>query len=227
MKNALLLSVFLSSWVCSSGYAAQKTTNNTSNSYLVSEKTTYTIVDSIKDLSYASIRRIEVLIAIPKGRSKTEVTETLKRAATEIARREKPNALVVEAFSEGDQYKHGSFTAGEAIWAPNGKWEDAGKKAEYKVTVNLGKLYFEAINKNIPNKGDTVKLASRSGRNIAISSKRDSWEDEDIIKKVPSGTTAFIIERYEEALSPEYVFVRYKIKVGNFIGWVGKDDIAF
>ena len=79
----------------------------------------------------------------------------------------------------------------------------------------------------MPSKGDIVTLTSRNRKNISISAKRDSWVDEDIIKKVPTGTKAQVIERYEEAISPHHKFVRYKIKVDNTIGWVGEEDISF
>ena len=121
---------------------SQKSSAQNELPYIISPWTSYKVVGDIKDLSYASIKRIEVLIAIPKGRTQEQVEETLKRAAYEIAKREKPKALVVKAFSEEDQFKHGSYTAGEAIWAPDGKWENAGLKSEYKVTIKLGKIYF-------------------------------------------------------------------------------------
>ena len=59
-----------------------------------------------------------------------------------------------------------------------------------------------------------------------MSKNRDSWVDEDIIAKLPAGKKASVLERYEEALSPDHKFVRYLIQVDNIKGWIDSEDIA-
>ena len=194
---------------------------------IIAENSSYKEVLDIKDLSYGNIRRIEAIISMPKGRTEEEVSTTLKRAATEIGNREKPNALVVKGFAEGDKYRHGTYTAGEAIYAPNGKWEDASISAPISISIKLGKLYFQEENlKKIPKKNDEVTLVSINNNLIKISKNRDSWVDEDIIAALPAGKKAVVIQRYEEALSPDYKLVRYLIQVDNIKGWVNAKDIT-
>ena len=189
-------------------------------------RTSYKEVGDIKDLSYKNVKRISILISIPQGRTKEEVKATLERAAKEIGEREKPNALAVKGFAEDDKFRHGTYTAGEAIYAPNGKWEDAALSNPISISVKLGTLYFQNEKKLlVPQKNDTVTLVSKSGKPIKISNKRNSWVDEDIIAKFPAGEKAVVIEIYEEALSPDYKFVRYLIKVDNVKGWVDAGDI--
>ena len=187
----------------------------------------YKEVGTIKDLSYGNTKRIEALISIPRGRTEEEVKATLKRAAKEIGEREKPNALVVQGFAEGDKYKHGTYTSGQAIYAPNGKWEDASLSAPMSISVKLGSLYFQDEKVSlVPQKNDEVTLVSKNDKLIKISKSRDSWVDEDIIAKLPAGKKAVVLERYEEALSPDYKFVRYLVKVGKIKGWVDDEDIS-
>ena len=194
---------------------------------ITTENSTYNEVGTIKDLSYDNIKRIEILISIPRGRTENEVKATLKRAAKEIGEREKPNALVVKGFAEGDKYRHGTYTAGEAIYAPNGKWEDASLSAPISISVKLGSLYFQDEKVSlVPQKNDEVILVSKSNKLIKISKSRDSWVDEDIIATLPAGKKAVVLERYEEALSPDYKLVRYLIEVDNIKGWVNGKDVS-
>ena len=193
----------------------------------ITENSSYTEVGAIKDLSYDNTKRIEALITIPHGRTEEEVEATLKRAAKEIGEREKPKALVVKGFAEGDKYQHGTYTAGEAIYAPNGKWEDASTSAPILIQIKLGSLYFQDEKASlVPQKNDEVTLVSKNNELIDLSKKRDSWGEEDIIAKLPAGKKAVVIERYEEALSPDYKLVRYLIKVDNLEGWVFDVDIS-
>ena len=193
----------------------------------ITENSSYKEVGSIKDLSYGNTKRIEALISIPRNRTEEEVKATLKRAAKEIGEREKPNALVVKGFAEGDKYRHGTYTAGEAIYAPNGRWEDASTSAPMSISVKLGTFYFQNEKTSlVPQKNDEVTLVSKNNKLIKISKNRDSWVDEDIIAKLPAGKKAIVLEKYEEALSPDYKFVRYFIKVGNIKGWVDAEDIS-
>lgn len=102
---------------------------------------------------------------IQRGRTEEEVKVTLKRAAKEIGEREKPNALVVKGFAEGDKYRHGTYTAGEAIYAPNGRWEDASTFAPISISVKLSSLYFQDEKASlVPQKDDEVTLVSKNNK---------------------------------------------------------------
>lgn len=229
MKTIItLLTIFIIMIGCYNKEVEQKNQQKTSQiETVITENSSYREVGDIKDLSYGNVKRLEVIILIPRGRTQKEVKSTLKRAAKEIGEREKPNALVIKGFAEGDKYRHGTYTAGEAIYAPNGRWEDASTTAPMSISVKLGSLYFQDVKKSlVPQKNDEVTLVSKNGKFIKISKNRDSWVDEDIISKLPAGKKAIVLERYEETLSPDYKFIRYLIKVGNIKGWVNAEDIA-
>lgn len=196
-------------------------------SITITKNTSYKEVLPIKDLSTGVAKRIEATIAIPRGRTYGEVRNTLQRAAKEIGERETFDAMVVNGFGDGDKYRHGSYTAGRAILAPNGKWEDAAKSTPKSISVELGVLYFaEDKTAAVPQENDMVILVSKNNSMIKVSKNRDSWVDEDIIAKFPVGTKAIILEKYEEALSPSYKFVRYMIKVNNTTGWVFGENVS-
>jgi len=148
----------------------------------------------------------------------------LRRAAFEIAERENPNALSVFGFASDDEYSHGTYTAGEAIWAPNGKWEDADEDDPPRVTVTLGKLYFQDPVDVIP-EGSSIELFSDSGDKIHLSRTFDGWEDSEIIQSYPSGMKAIIVESRTEALTPDHALIRYLVEIKNVRGWVHSYEI--
>ena len=153
----------------------------------IAENSSYKEVGTIQDYSYANTKRIEALISIPRGRTEEEVKATLKRAAKEIGERENPNALAVKGFAEGENYRHGTYTVGEAIYAPNGRWEDASASAPMSIQVKLGSMYFQDEKASlVPQKNDEVTLVSKNNELIELSKNRESWGDEDIIAKLPA-----------------------------------------
>lgn len=232
MRRKISLIMMVSCLICFIGCSTtdveEKNPQNTEKlETTIAENSSYKEVGTIKDLSFGKTKRIEALISIPRGRTEEEVKATLKRAAKEIGKRKKPNALVVKGFAEGDNYRHGTYTAGEAIYAPNGRWEDASTSAPMSIQVKLGSLYFQDEKASlVPQKNDEVTLVSKNNELIKLSKNRDSWSDEDIIAKLPAGKKAVVLERYEEALSPDHKFVRYLIKVDNIKGWVFGEEIS-
>jgi len=186
-------------------------------------RTSYKEVDKIGDVSMygGRIKRIVAHIVIPLNRTEEEVRATLKRAAIEIGTRERAKATTVKGYRPQDKIRTGVSTAGQATYAPNGKWEDASIKAPMAVTVEFSKdsLYFKKDEPPIKTeeKQDLI-LTSKGGKPINISYKRDSWADEDIIAKIPSGTRALVLQRHKEAITPEMLFIRYRVRVN----WKGK-----
>ena len=84
--------------------------------------TSFTEVGLTRDVSYGRVTRYEYAITVPPGRTRAEVEATLLRAAESIGRREKPDALIVQAYRQGDT-PSGVYTVGQAVWAPGGRWE--------------------------------------------------------------------------------------------------------
>ena len=193
----------------------------------IAKNSSYKEVGPIKDLSYGVpvVKRIVATITIPRNRTEEEVINTLKRAAKEIAKREKPDALAVKAFAEGENVSYGTYTAGEAVYAPNGKWEDAALSAPFSISVTLGKVYFQD-NKNSLKKGDSFILVSNSNEPIDISSQRNSSYENEIIAKLPVGSTGVILDKYVK-LSPYVKITRYLIKSGDIQGWVYSDNVSY
>jgi hypothetical protein len=95
----------------------------------------YRQAGSVEDTSYLGIRRFSIRIAIPPGHSRDEEAEALKEAAVHLAQREGANATIVFAYRPGDDTTR-VYTVGRAIFAPNGRWEDAGSSAPKSVTID-------------------------------------------------------------------------------------------
>jgi len=198
-------------------------------------RTSYKEVDKIRDVSMSGgrIKRIVARIVIPLGRTEEEVRATLKRAAIEIGTRERAKATTVKGYRPQDKIRTGVWMAGQATYAPNGKWVDASIKAPMAVSVEFSKdsLYFKKDDP--PTKTEEKQnpiLISKSGKPINISRERDSWTDEDIIAKIPSGTHALVLQRHEEAMTPDMLFVRCRVRVNwkgkKIEGWVHGFDIG-
>jgi len=196
-----------------------------SNNISFNKKKQYKIVRSIRDISYANIIRKVVYITIPKGLSEKEVIELLKKATKEIRKSVKENALLIKCYADGDDFTKEVYTVGQVIYAPNGKWEDAGISAPKKINITLAKIYFTKDKINELAVGDWVTLTSKNSDTVSISSKRDSWTSEDIIKKVQVGTKVQILEIYEEPITPDDIFKRIKVKIGKINGWVNEHEI--
>lgn len=187
----------------------------------------YVVVKHDPDVNYANIIRKVIRITLPDNLSKQEVEENLKHAAWNEYNKEKPNALMVYAYRQSDNY-NGGYTVGQAILAPNGKWENAGENGPMQVSINLGTTYFEKPEKTLK-AGTKVKLKDEYDPKLGISGKLDKWNDEDFIVKVPNGTNAEIVEVKKQALSPGFTMTRYRVKVKykgkTYIGWVNESDM--
>jgi hypothetical protein len=181
-------------------------------------------------VSYSGVKRVKAFIVIPLGRTEEEVRETLKQAAITIGKREKAAATSIFAYRPQD-VSAVTYTAGSAIYAPNGRWEDAALKAPMSVTVELAKLYFqEAGSTDKVGKGQNTILVSKISKFIEISQKRGSWGQNDIIARIPQNTPVSVLEVYETPLTPSSMFVRYLVRVhweGKTVeGWVHGDNIT-
>ena len=117
-----------------------------------------------------------------------------------------------------------------AVYAPNGEWGDAGENAAKEVSIQLGDLYFQEKEADTPGQGSKVTLTSTDGSSIGISRSRDEWTRDQIIANMPSGSTAMVLERYEKALSADFLFIRYRVRTtynGNQVeGWVHEEEIS-
>jgi hypothetical protein len=163
--------------------------------------------------------------------SREQLTSALTDAVKAISLKYGGNAAMVFAYRAQDKdIANSAWTVGKAVYAPNGRWEDAAEAMAMKVSVELGDLYFQKQAKDVPKKGTEITLKSANGTAVSVSRSRDVWTEDHIITKVPSGTPATVVSRYEKALSANYVFVRYQISAslqGRTVeGWVHEEEVT-
>lgn len=107
------------------------------------DPTSYSLASAIQALDYLDASRAMRKIFVPTGRSNSELEATLQRAARELAAESRANAVKVLAYRPRDD-PSGSQTVGEAIYAPNGRWEDAGSSGPRRMSLKLNDLYFSS-----------------------------------------------------------------------------------
>lgn len=188
-------------------------------------RTSYKQVGKLRDLSYGRVRRLEATVVIPRGRTREEVLKTLQIAARKIAARTHPDALVVNAFAEGEEWRPGTYTVGRAIYAPNGRWEDAGTAGPMRVNVELGSAYFTQSRAKFK-EGSRVILHSPDGSPVPLYSDRGSWDERDVVASFSSGTPATVLEVYTEVLGGgTHTLRRYLVRVGVLKGWLDEKNL--
>lgn len=191
---------------------------------LAVEKTSYTQAGSIKDVSYPLARRFSSRVVVPLGRTREEVTATLERAARDLAQKTDADAVMVFAYRPGDR-PEGIYSVGRAVYAPNGKWENADDGGPMQVSVDLRDLYFAPPDTS-GSPGDTVALNDPYGDRVDLSNEYGKWGDDNIVAQVPNGSKAVILERESEPMGNQE-FVRYRVRTLGATrreGWVHKGD---
>jgi hypothetical protein len=193
------------------------------------ESASYRQIGPIEDTSYANVKRISAYIVVPTGLSEKELRILLKDAVTTLGKQHRASAAMILAYREEDEVT-GHWTAGKAVYAPGGKWEDAGKASPMQVQIEVGKVYFEKQEEKIPERGDKVVLEKSDRKFISLSRSRDAWGDDQIIASVPVDTTARVLEHYKAAITSDYILVRYLVSTtlhGKKIqGWVFNDEVS-
>lgn len=185
----------------------------------------YRVIGTPRSLHYADVRRFDVRIRVQRGHSRKRLSQLLESAARQQAHELNADAVDISAFAVGDEAT-GIATAGRAILAPNGNWEDAAKDDPIAVrVVFLAEGYFrDPSDSGRWAEGSRVRLSSSNGRPIGVSRSRTSWYPEDLRARVPGGTRATILERHSSANFDGSEFVRYRVRVahrGRIIeGWV-------
>lgn len=190
----------------------------------------YKQVGEIENVSYGDVRRFSARIVVPDGLSSKQLTEMLTDAVKAVTIKYNANAAMVFAFRTKDKdIATSTWTVGRAVYAPNGEWGDAAENAEKKTVVQLGKIYFQPEKANTLKSGSKTTLTSENETPIEVSRSRDVWLPDQIIAKIPSGTSVIILERYEKALTSEFIFARYRIKASyqekEIEGWVFEEDV--
>lgn len=195
-------------------------------------KPDYKIAET-RDVSFSTVKRYVVSIMLPPSLSKEEVEQNFKHAILQTYRDKKPNAITIWGYRNGDDIKQ-SFTVGDAVFAPNGKWENAGDSdgslRNYQVVINVRDSYLS------PDKplsvGDVVTLEAlksdvfkdKDTSSVRIWNDYGNRYDSNILMKVPNGTKAKILE-IKQTGAGNYASTVYKVEVKQKVGWVDFFDI--
>jgi hypothetical protein len=137
------------------------------SSQLPDEKTTYTTSEEIKDSSTVIAKRFTRHIAIPPGRTREEVRETLKRAMRDLLRDQDADAAIIWGYNQNkplDSTYH--YNVGMATYAPGGDWGKASSmksRGEPKrVIIDYEASYFKrpvvATKEPVPEREEAVTM---------------------------------------------------------------------
>jgi len=191
------------------------------------EKTSYIQAGELENVSYGDVKRLAVRIVVPLGRTQEELTATLERAAIEVSTATQADAITILAYRPQDTPTN-QYTAGRAVYAPNGNWGDAASSEPKQISVDLNTLYFASASEMFAS-GDIVVLKDSTIQKVDLSREYNSWMDEDIIASVPNGTEAKVVEYRMEAIGDQEL-IRYKVRIstgGDIVdGWVHRSDVV-
>jgi hypothetical protein len=195
-------------------------------------KPAYKIADT-RDVGVGNVKRYAVSITLPSGLKKEEVERNFKHAILQTYKDKKPKAITIWGYQVGDDLKQ-PFTVGDAVFAPNGKWESAGEGAgdlqNYQTIIKVKDSYLNA--KNDISVGDEVTLTAfksdvikdQDTTSVRIWNDYGNRYDSNILMKVPNGTKAKILEKKQTGAG-DYISTVYKVEVKQKTGWVDFFDI--
>jgi len=195
-------------------------------------KPSYKIAET-RDVSFSTVKRYVVSLTLPTNLSKEEVEQNFKHAILQTYKDKKPNAITIWGYQDGDDIKQ-SFTVGDAVFAPNGKWENAGDSdgslQNYQVIVNVKDSYLNP--KTTLSIGDVITLMAlksdivkdRDTNSVRVWNDYGNRYDSNILMKVPNGTKAKILEKKQTGAG-DYISTVYKVEVKQKVGWVDFFDI--
>lgn len=189
----------------------------------------YEQVGPVEDVSFAGVRRITARITIPSGHTREEVSKALEQAAELTAQKESASAVMIFAYRPEDDTS-GFYTVGRAVYAPNGRWEDARSSAPKQAVIEVGSVYFLEKGKSaFPATGDRVRLTSPRSKTVQISRDSETWGDEHSLARVPVGTEAVVLERKNRALTADHELVQYHVQLTHegksLDGWVFDENV--
>jgi hypothetical protein len=191
------------------------------------EGTSYTEAEEPENTSYGRVIRFSSRIVVPPGRTREELTATLERAAEDLAEETGAVAVMVFAYREGDR-PSGGHTAGRAIYAPDGRWEDADTGGPMAVRVDLNDLYFAPPLVHAAIR-DTVVLADSYSGRVVLSREYGTWRDEDVVARPANGTRAVVLDFRSEPMGNREM-IRYRVRtlapVAEHEGWVHASDTS-
>ena len=79
-----------------------------------------------EDMSLSGVKRIQYRIVVDKPPNEVQLRQICEEII-ETAKTQTPHNAISFLFYQNGTDTRGTYTAGKATWAPNGKWEDAGQ----------------------------------------------------------------------------------------------------
>lgn len=157
------------------------------------------------------------------GLSREDLTANLCLAALEAHRSANVKLGSVMIFAYSSEETSGAYSAGRAVYAPDGDWSKADASValfEWRVATDLAEGYF-APKSVLLAAGDQVELIDDDARTIGISRSATSWGDADFVTRVPKGTKARIVSVKASNMVDGNTMTRYEIATtGGARGWV-------
>ncbi len=190
-------------------------------------KPAYTIAE-VRDVSFAATTRHVVSIKLPSNLQKEVLEQNFKHAIKDTYLKKKSNAISIWGYRNSDSVD-ATFTVGEAVFAPNGSWEDAMNYSSadldhYEILVKIKDQYLNPI--QLLSIGTNVFLESKTFEYVFVSDSASAWHDENRVAKLTNGTSAKILEAKEFPMAGDFsTTVRYRIKAGKVEGWVFGSDV--
>jgi hypothetical protein len=114
-----------------------------------------------EDFSYANVKRIQYRISLYKDTTKNDIKHICDQLINNHKTKNLVNAITFLFYSPGSG-TDGAYTAGTAVWAPNGKWGDAGKVktgdySKHKLEITIG----SALGEYKPKKSTKITIEKR------------------------------------------------------------------
>lgn len=182
---------------------------------------------SIKDISYAIVRRYVARVRVGYDNSPADVESILKDVALDIQRDQRAQAVSVFAIGP-DESEDFAYSAGKLDYAPGGDWGSAHQRLPMAYDVTLGEEFFGELSRQRSHaSGTTHILRSHDGSPIELYDNSDLMDN--IVGRVNHGTEITIADEVKYPLAGDYL-IRYRIKAttkdGQFIvGWVGSHSL--
>ncbi|MEH7389773.1 hypothetical protein [Bacillus sp. JJ1474] len=108
----------------------------------------YTL-NEVRDVSTSGAKRGNLYITVPHELNEEILKKNLLHAAKKFYEQEKPDALMVFAYREGDEPEN-TYSAAKLVVAPDGDWSKAAQNNsvdQLKSTFDLSPLYYKVESK--------------------------------------------------------------------------------
>ncbi len=192
---------------------------------------------SVEKVEYAptssGVERVALYVTVVPDLNRSQLQDALSDAARTTRTLSQAGAVMVLGYRKGDDPDVvGVFSAGQVIYAPQGRWEDASSsvpESQWSPTVELADSYFTRQKAATTVSGEVRLQPGKLSSQIKLSNAPDAWEDSRTVAVVPAGTRVEILDSMEFPLGSSRM-IRYKIRIkedpdGGKEGWVFEQSV--